>query len=59
MSLRARHIHPGGWIEVPGSGTGRIRALYVVPGTTRFTVTLESGESFTLAWDQPVRFWSS
>lgn len=57
MALKARHILPGGWIDVPGRGTGRIRALNATPGCAQYVVTLDSGWTFVLGWNESVLFW--
>jgi len=57
--MKARQIQPGGWIDVPGRGTGRIRALRATPGCPQYTVTLESGWTFVLGWNESVLFWPS
>lgn len=57
MALKARHILPGGWIDVPGRGTGRIRDLSATPGCAQYVVTLDSGWTFVLGWNESVLFW--
>ncbi len=57
MAMKARRIQPGGWIDVPGRGTGRIQALRATPGCPQYTVTLESGWTFVLGWNESVLFW--
>lgn len=56
--MRARLIHPGGWIDIPGRGTGRIRELSTTPGHAAYVVTLESGWTFAVGWNESVLFWS-
>ncbi len=57
MAIEARDVHPGGWIDIPGRGTGRIKELATTPGCTQYQVTLESGWTFVVEWDESVRFW--
>ncbi len=57
MAMMGRQIRPGGWLDVPGVGTGRIARIYAVPGTARYRVTLESGVQLDVAWDAPILFW--
>lgn len=54
-----QEIRPGGWIDVPGRGTGRVSCVTWTPGTVVVHVTLEDGWAFTFTLGETVRYWES
>lgn len=55
----ALQVRAGGWIDVPGRGTGRVAAVQREVGTVIVRVTLEGGWSFDLHIREKVRFWDT
>ena len=53
----ALDVRAGGWIDVPGRGTGRVLAAQRQVGTVTILITLEGGWAFTLDIDERIRFW--
>lgn len=55
----ARDVRPGGWIDMPGRGTGRVTSVWWAPGTTFVHVTLEGGGAFSIRLWEAVRYWDN
>lgn len=60
MALRpVKSVRPGGWIDAAGRGTGRVAAVWCVPGTITVRITLEDGWVFQLALGESVAYWDA
>lgn len=53
----ALDVRAGGWIDVPGRGTGRVLDVHRAVGTVTVLITLVGGWSFPLGIDERVAYW--